>query len=266
MRRLFIVIMTLMLVIGVAACSQAGTEPSGHAGSDDTGSGTSADASLTLTARIMEIKGTSFLAANMAKDANGADIYWIHAGEMEVTGSSGGKLNSDALKEGMLADILYDGVVMDSYPMQIGKMKSIRVREEGDDLAGFYMSVINDLYKTDPGLNGGIERMAFDFSGVSNLMETEKTALVYRLGSFYEMEAIRGTFDELREQGYIDNEKLSFETGILFIIEVSDAEADQFTFNVRKWRSGDGVYYFNDCTAKKTNGSWAYTVGSHMKS
>lgn len=263
MRRLFIVITTLMLVIGVAACSQAGTEPSGSTGSEDTGSDSAAD-SVTLTARIMEIKERSFLAANMAKDANGADIYWIHVGETDVTGSSGGKINSDALKEGMLVDILYDGVVMDSYPMQIGNMKSIRVREEGDDLAGFYMTVINDLYKTDPGLNGGIERMAFDFSGVSNLTETEKTALVYRLGSFYEMEAIRGTSDELSEQGYINNEKLSFETGILFVIEVLGAEADQFTFDIRKWRSGDGAYYFNDCTAKKTNGSWTYTVGSHM--
>lgn len=264
MRRLFIMIMTLMLVIGVAACSQAGTEPTGHAGSDDTGSGTPADGNITLTARIMEIKGTSFLAANMAEDANDADIYWIHAGDMEVIGVSGGKLKSDALKEGMLVDILYDGVVMDSYPMQIGNMKSIRVREEGDDLAGFYMSVIDDLYKTDPGLNGGIERIAFDFSGVSNLTETEKTALVYRLGSFYAIEAIRGTHDELVEQGYIDNENLSFETGILFIIELSNVESDRFNFNIRKWRSGDGAYYFQNCTAKKTNGSWKYTVGSHM--
>ncbi len=264
MRRLFLLIMTLILVIGVAACSQANTEPSDLIGSDDTGSGMLEAGSVTLSARVMEIKGTSFLAANMASDANGADIYWIHVGETDVMGSSGAKLNSDALKEGMLVDILYDGVVMDSYPMQIGNIMSIRVREEGDDLAGFYMSVINDLYETDPGLNDGIEHMAFDFSGISNLTEAEKTALVYRLGSFYEMEAIRGTFDELREQGYIDKEKLSFETGILFIIELSSTEADQFTFNIRKWRSGDGVYYFNDCTAIKTNGNWTYTIGSHM--
>ena len=264
MRKLLIIIMTLILVIGAAACSQAGTEPLGHAGPDDTGLDTSADGYVTLTARIMEIKGASFLTANMGDDANDADIYWINVGDTEVIGVSGGKLKSDSLKEGMLVDILYDGVVMESYPMQVANIKSIRVREEGDDLAGFYMSVINDLYKTDPGLNDGIERIAFDFSGVSNLTETEKMALVYRLGSFYEMEAIRGTHDELSEQGYIDNEKLSFETGILFIMELSNVKSDRFNFNIRKWRGGDGAYYFQDCTAKKTNGSWKYTVGSHM--
>lgn len=264
MRKFFIVIMMLMIVISVAACSQAGMEPTGNTGSDDTGSGSPVDGNITLTARIMEIKGTSFLAANMAEVANDADIYWIHAGDTEVVGVSGGKLKSDALKEGMLVDILYDGIVMDSYPMQIGNMKSIRVREEGNDLAGFYMTVINDLYETDPGLNDGIERMAFDFSGISNLTETEKSALVYRLGNFYEIEAIRGTHDELVEQGYIDNENLSFKTGILFIIELSNVESDRFNFNIRKWRSGDGAYYFQNCTAEKTNGRWKYTVGSHM--
>lgn len=264
MRKLLVIIVTLMLLIGMAACSQADTEPSGHTGSDNTGSGTPEDGNITLTARIMEIKGTSFLAANMAEDANDADIYWIHAGDTQVIGASGGKLKSDALNEGMLVDILYDGVVMESYPMQIGNMKSIRVREESDDLAGFYMTVINDLYETDPGLNDGIERMAFDFSGISNMTEAEKTALVYRLGNFYEIEAIQGTHDELVEQGYIDNKSLSFETGILFIIELSNVEPDRFNFNIRKWRSGDGAYYFQDCTAEKSNGSWKYTIGSHM--
>lgn len=264
MRKLLVIIVTLILLIGTAACSKAGTEPSDHTGSDNTGSGTPADGGVTLTARIMEIKGTSFLAANMAEDANNADIYWIHTADTEVIGVSGEKLKSDALKEGVLVDIFYDGTVMESYPMQIGNMKSIRVREEGDDLAGFYMSVINDLYETDPGLNGGIERIAFDFSGVSNMTETEKTALVYRLGSFYEIEAIQGTYDELAEQGYIDGKNLSFETGILFTIELSNVESDRFNFNIRKWRGGDGAYYFQNCTAEKTNGSWKYTVGSHM--
>ncbi len=83
----------------------------------------------------------------------------------------------------------------------------------------------------------------------------------HRLGSFYEMEATRGTYNELSEQGYIDKEYLSFETGILFIIEISNTEADQFTFDISKWRGEDGVYYFNGCTAKKINGNWTYTVG-----
>lgn len=272
MRKLFIGIIALLLLAGMTACSQPDTDQSDPVRSNNTwtnipvdnGSDTPAAGTVTLVARIMEVSGESFLAANMAKDANSADIYWIHVGETDVTGPSGSRLDSDALKAGMMVDIFYDGVVMESFPMQIGNMKSIQIREEGDDLAGLYMTVINDLYKVDPGLNDGIECMAFDFSGVSNLTEAEKTALVYRVGSFYKMEAIQGTFEELREQGYINKEELSFETGLLFTIEVSDVEADQFIFDANKWRGGDGAYYYSDCMAKKTNGSWTYTVGSHM--
>ncbi len=273
MRRLMIALLTLLLVSGMAACSRTNTDQPGSVGPDDNGtnktnnannidSGSSTIASVTLSAKIMEMKGTSFLAANMAKDANNGDIYWINAEKADVIGASGSKLESDALKVGMLVDIVYSGVVMESFPMGLGGVKSIQIKEEPDDIAGLYTSVIKDLYETDEGLNSGIERIAFDFSGISNLTETEKTALVYRLGNSYGLEAIRGTFDELSEQGYIDKEKLSFETGLLFTIKVSTAKKDRFIFDANKWRGGDGADYYNNCTAIKANGSWTYTIGS----
>lgn len=260
MKKPIIIILMLTLIFGITACSQTNTLQS-----DSDASGTSvaepAD-TVTLTARIMESNGTSFLAANMAEGANGADIYSINADKTGVTDASGNKAGSDVLKPGMLVDIIYDGIVMESFPMQLGNIKSIQIKDEGDDIAGLYATVIDDLYKVDPGLNGDIERIAFDLSGVQNLTETEKTALVYIIGNRYGLESIRGTYDELCEQGYIDKDKLYFETGLLFTIEVSEAGTGQFTFDAKKWRSGLGAYYFVDCTAKKTNGGWTYEIGS----
>jgi hypothetical protein len=270
MRRLIIALLALLLISGMGACSQTNTDQPDSVGSNDNGinkignngSGTPTIASVTLPAKIMDINGTSFLAANMAKDANNGDIYWINSDKPDLTGASGSKLKSDALKVGMLVDIIYDGTVMESFPMGLGGVRSIQVKEGGDDIAGLYLSVIKDLYEVDEGLNYGIERMAFDFSGISNLTETEKTALVYRLGNSYGMETIRGTFDELREQGYIDKDKLSFETGLLFTIKVSAAEKDRIIFDANKWRGGDGADFYNNCTAIKENGSWTYTIGA----
>ena len=270
MRKLIIVLLAVLLFSSMVACSRLDTDQPDTVGRNDNGtnktgengSGSARTTSAILSAKIMEIKGTSFLAANMTPEANDGDIYWINAEKPDVMGVSGNKLKSDALEAGMLVDIAYDGTVMESYPMGLGGVSSIRIKEEGDDIAGLYKSVIKDLYETDEGLNGGIERIAFDFSGISNLTEAEKTALVYSLGNIYGLEAIRGTFDELSKQGYINKEKLSFETGLLFTIKVSAEEKDRFTFDANKWRGGDGADFYNDCTAKKVNGSWTYTIGS----
>lgn len=266
MRRWIILITALLLISGAVACSPTDTgrpdlaDPGGIGSS--AGSGASKAPSVILFAKVMEVNGASFLAANMAENANSADIYWINTDKSDIKGASERMLKSDALKAGMLVDIIYDGTVMESFPMRLGEVESIYVREEGDDIAGFYMSVINNLYEVDPGLNSEIERIAFDFSGISNLTEVEKTALIYRLGNFYSLETVRGTFDELCEQGYINKEKLYFEKGLLFTVEVTASENNRFTFDAKKWRSGTGAYFYNDCTAVKANGNWTYTVGS----
>lgn len=247
MKRRIIMILALLLIVGLPACS---------------GTGAPGESTVTLTAKIIYKDGSSFLAANMAEDANSADIYRINADNAEVTDPSGNKAESSALKAGMLVDILYNGTVQESFPMGLGGIKSIRIREQGDDIAGLYISVIHDLYEVDPGLNDKIQRLAFNLSGVSNLTATERTALVYQLGNLYGLETLQGTFDELCEQGYIDKNNLYFETGLLFTIKDSAIKDGKFTFDAEKWRGGTGAYFYNNCTARKADGVWTYTVGS----
>jgi len=133
---------------------------------------------------------------------------------------------------------------------------------QGEELVGFYQTILDDLWKVDEGLNSEINVLAFDLSQVSNLTEAEKDELVNLVSKSHGVEGIRGTFDELSEQGYIDKENLYFETGLLITIETTDVTEDRFTFDVTKWRSGDGAYFFIDCKAVKTGNGWSYTVGS----
>ena len=67
--------------------------------------------------------------------------------------------------------------------MSIQCIGSIQVVKEEDDLIGFYLDVIQDLFDTDPGLNDKIEMIAFDLSKADNLDEAEKDALIWMAGS-----------------------------------------------------------------------------------
>ena len=78
------------------------------------------------------------------------------------------------------------------------------------------------------------------------------------------MTAFAGTYEELCEQGYINKEKMYFEKGLLFTITDTKMTNGSFTFNADKWRGGDGAYYFHECTEKKTQDGWNYTIGAEM--
>ncbi|NLK86783.1 MAG: hypothetical protein GX279_04735 [Clostridiaceae bacterium] len=269
MKRVFSLIIAMLLIFTMTACSQPDTVKPGSAAvnegssaaDDNMSTDKGQDPGAVMRVKVMNMDSSSFLAASMEEGANAADIYRINAEKIKLFDKNSVSADIDELKTGMIVDIHYDGAVMESFPMQLGGIGSIHIREEGDDIAGLYMQVIKDLYKVDPGLNSDIQRLAFDLNGAPNLTETEKTALVYLAGNEFGLETLRGTFEELREQGYIDKDLLAFETGLLYTIEVKSQEEDSFVFDARKWRGGDGAYYFLNCTAKKGKDGWTYTIG-----
>ena len=151
---------------------------------------------------------------------------------------------------------------MASYPMQLGTPAKIMVTGVEDDMVGFWMTVIKDLWEVDSGLNSDISVIALDLTGAQNLSAGEKEALVYLAGSEFGVQGISGTFDELCDMGYIDRDNLYFESGILITLEITDSGDGSFSFNANKWRSGLGAYFYSDCTATKGSSCWSYTVGS----
>lgn len=216
-------------------------------------------AEATLAGKIVSLNDGSLLLAG----SGGGELYSVTTG-VPVYDETGNEADVSALQNGQTLEVGYSGAVMESYPAQPDSPVYLKITGRGDDLVGFYQTVLSDLWNTDEGLNGGLELLAFDLSQTANLTEGEKSALVYLVSGAYDLPVITGTFDELCRQGYIDREALRFETGMLLKLTVTDTAEDSFTFDAEKWRSGTGAFYFHNCSAEKQDGVWSYTVGSYM--
>lgn len=165
------------------------------------------------------------------------------------------------LKPGMLLTITWNGMVAESYPGQLGPVYALSADSgDTDDRCGLYLRVLEDLWETDPALNTDLEELALDLSGLTDLSESEKAALVWQFGNSHGLMPVTATWEELVEEGRIDGEALTWNgKGCLFTLAGSAEEG----FSAEKWASGLGAYFFNDCTAQKAaDGAWTYEVGS----
>ena len=237
---LILFIIALLLMLGACTTNQV----------DDNTSNLQAKAKL--IGKVIKIYDKYFLVSSSEDETKFSDLYIV---------STDFDYDKEKIKPGAIIEIGYDGTIMESYPAKFGDIKYIKFIEQKDDLVGLYEKVFDKLWETDKGLNMDIDILAFDLSKTTNLSEAEKSALIYVLGNKYSLETVSGTFDQLSEQGYIDKENLYFENGILFSFEVIKESKNSFEFNAQKWRSGKGAYFFNDCTAKKTNNGWDFKIG-----
>jgi len=236
MKRPFVVMLFLMLML-LSACSG---KPK-------------ADAEL--HGKVIQVYDRSFLLA--VKETG--ELYSVSSA-LDTYDSDWNK--GAELSAGQLVEIGFSGEVMDSYPYQLADPVYIRITGGEDDMVGFYLGVLDDLWREDTGLNTDIDILAFNMSGVENLSDGEKSAIAYVAGNQYGLAGILGSLAELQEQGYIDSENPVFENGLLFTVDVLKSTSDNLTFNASIWRSGTDAYYYNDCKAVKIDGSWRYSVGS----
>lgn len=192
----------------------------------------------------------------------------------------GADADASALEDGMTVSVAYGGEVLESYPARFAEVSGLTAYALGTaenpcgtcyDLCGLYLQVLEDLWDTDGGLNGGIALLGMDLSRApGELTGAERDALAWRFGELHGLEVVQGTWEELADQGYIDRENLSWEDGLLFSITPAEGrEGEAYSlpgvfFNAEKWRSGLGAYYFMDCSALWPEaGPWTtYTVGA----
>ena len=182
------------------------------------------------------------------------------AGEVYTLNTEGLSLDRP-VENGELINVYYE-TVMETYPARFGGVTAVEhTQTERDDRCGLYLQVLEDLWEVDSGLNTGLEELAVDFSGLTDLTDSEKAALAWEFGSAHGLMPITGTWEELVEQGHIDGENLVWNgSGCLFTLTGSAEEG----FQAEKWASGLGAYFFTDCTARKSaDGSWTYQVGGH---
>ena len=60
-----------------------------------------------------------------------------------VTDGNGNDADVDLLRAGMVVEVGYNGMVMETYPSQIAAAETLRVLSEDEDLVGFYLQVLD---------------------------------------------------------------------------------------------------------------------------
>ena len=131
-----------------------------------------------------------------------------------------------------------------------------------DDLCALYLQVLEDLWETDPGLNENLTYLGMDLTKTS-LSESEQAAVSEEFAVRHNAKLIAGTYSDLVNAGYIDGENLVWEDGCLFTITETEKTETKVSFNADKWRGGLAAYFFTDCEATRSDGSWkSYSVGA----
>ena len=191
----------------------------------------------------------------------GGDLISLSLKEIAITNETGDTLAAEDVRGGMTVEVAFDGMIMESYPSMLSNPTKLTIEKQGWDVVGLYRQAIRDIYEEDPGLNGNTYA-AFDLTKAANLTEGEKSALIYLVGNDLKLETLSGTMESLAEEGYIDEENLFFEDGVLITIgdEEPDKEGD-FSFDIQKWRSGTGAIFYQDCKAVWDGEAYSYEVG-----
>lgn len=204
------------------------------------------------------------------------EVYSLSVGDIPVY-LDGVPAKADVLEDGMTAELSYSGVVLETWPAQLGGVTQISVYSRGTennpggtayDLCGLYLKVLNDLWNIDSVLNEGITYISVDLADASGgLTEGEKQAIAWIFSCQHNGEMLTLSYPELVDQGFC--EELNWEDGILFRISDSSSESEIYSlpviqFAAEKWRSGNGAYFFQDCQAVWPEmGTWSeYTVGA----
>lgn len=170
----------------------------------------------------------------------------------------GNLVDEDIFKPGDRVKITYNGIIAESYPAQISA-KKIEIIGHNHIVDGIF-ELIDDIYQEDGALNSGITMIAIDTSEWTSLTKAEIYTILAMAKENYEVEIVQGTFEELAEQGLIDEDNLYFEKGIL--IKLNDIKInkgrDKINCSIQKWRSGLGAIGW-DAEAKLKTGEWKTT-------
>ena len=245
-----------------------------------------------MTCRIVDGAETGELLLAEVENGpyNGTGVYLFSVGDTPVW-IDGAEATAADLADGMLVTVCWNGMVAESYPAQLGATYSLRAeREDTDDRCGLWLQVLEDLWATDDGLNGGITQVGVDLSQVPGLTEGERSAIAWAFATAHNVSPVTGTLEELWKEGYFTpttepaegyEDSLAlywWEDGVHFSIDV-DEEAvwslpslgpgeeppELVAFDAQKWRSGRGAYFFGDCVGQRgEDGAWTYTVGAEL--
>ncbi len=281
MKKVRLALLSMALCVFLAACGQASPPAAGGGGIFSAAGTLKGETLSTGTVTVCRIVDGAETGELLLAELNGAvsGVYLLPTEGLPVT-VDGQTAAAKDLADGMTVEVEYSGAVLESYPAQFAQVVALRAQtpENGSytDLCGLWLKVLDDLWSTDPGLNGmenggTVPYVGVDLSGApGDLTETEKAAVAWQFGRLHGAQALTGTFDELTEQGYIDQERLFWKDGVLFSVTADEqgktgaVSLPTLTFDAQKWRGGDGAYFFSNCVCVwPERGTWTeYSIGS----
>ncbi|MDF2905564.1 MAG: hypothetical protein K0R34_885 [Herbinix sp.] len=254
--KLITVLILIALVLSGCGTKEEIPNPNDPATSDQTPQGNGEEV-YSFRAQIIEGGVTLLITpSEESNEARSSDKISVSYGEATLVDGSGATITSEDLQTGDILVISYNGIILESYPAQITASKIEKV--DHNNLIDGYLSLIDDIYQEDDGLNSEITTIALDTSGWINLTVIEKEMIFAKVKEVYGLEVVEGTYEELAEQKIIDKDKLFFPDGVLIkISEITyDENKEVITCAISKWRSGDGAIGADDVTATLKDGVW----------
>lgn len=175
------------------------------------------------------------------------------------------QLDGLEVKPGDILAVTHDGIVLESFPVQFGSVRKVEKLREEPDQVGLICRQFTSRAEADPALTEGSVELGVDIRNADNLREIEKRAVLWKLES-QEFTIIEGTFDELKEQGYIlpvlawkDNKGSFFR----FATREVNEDKTKVVFDTQLWVSGKASLGSNGVTAIWEKGVWTETGGEH---
>ena len=239
------------------------------------------------------------LSGGRGEHHDGKGVYRLRVSADTPVCLDGQPASAADLRDGMPLEVAFNGLVLESFPAQLGEVYSVSGYSTGSaqcpggsyyDLCGLYLQVLDDLWKRDPALNENLSTVSLDLTQAPGaLLESEQSALRWRFGELHGVEVLDLTFEELRDQGYLTASSLSapapeageaapsslrysWEDGCLFSIRANGSHGAEcyalpvLFFDAEKWRTPLAAYCLYDCSALWPEmGTWeGYSIGSEM--
>ena len=249
MKKLFALFMALLLLAG---CGQRQEDQSSAPEEPNL----SSTPDQTLDCRILFCMDDSLLLTQIVDGEETGDLIVLPHQGLGMEDQQHQAMQSDQLQPGMQVQITFDGCFLETYPCQLSGAHALRVTGDSQTLLPFYLEQVAELYQTDEGLNGDIQKIALDLSGLGNLSRQEKEALRYLVECTYQKETFFSSYQELCDQGIIDPQNPRYKDGIILTISSKEESDESFRFSAMKWRSGLGAVGYQDAQAKMQNGKW----------
>ena len=216
------------------------------------------------TYRIADGAGSGSLL--LAGQGEHGSLDRLSTGDLPVT-LDGKEASVADLKDGMLVTVYFTGGMQMSYPG--GFYEPLRLEAEtagADDRVGLALQALEDLWSEDTALNENIEQLSVYIDEALVPNAAERAAVVWRFAELHRiMNPLTYTWEELCDEGYVNEEELSWEKGCYFELKAAEDAGTGKTlcFDAQKWRGGLAAIFYDGCTGRRNaDGSWSYQRGA----